>query len=103
MAILTEGVKAFLQVGVKTHTKHEDARRQQAVAVLRKLARSSHVYALSQLAAAATSDTFGKVKGLIEAMIDRLTKKAAQEADAKAFCDTENSKSKALQEKIKAD
>jgi len=101
-AILTEGVKAFLQVGVKTHTKHEDARRQQAVAVLRKLARSSHVYALSQLAAAATSDTFGKVKGLIEAMIDRLTKEAAQEADAKAFCDTENSKSKAKQADLMA-
>jgi len=102
MAILTEGVKAFLQVGVKTHTKHEDARRQQAVTVLRKLARSSHVYALSQLAAAATSDTFGKVKGLIEAMIDRLTKEAAQEADAKAFCDTENSKSKAKQADLMA-
>jgi len=101
-AILTEGVKAFLQVGVKTHTKHEDARRQQAVDVLRKLARSSHVYALSQLAAAATSDTFGKVKGLIEAMIDRLTKEAAQEADAKAFCDTENSKSKAKQADLMA-
>merc|ERR1719377_206750 len=68
-AILTEGVKAFLQTGAKTHTKRDDARRNQAVAILRKLARSSHVYALSQLAAHATSDTFGKVKGLIEAMI----------------------------------
>merc|ERR1719253_664959 len=77
-AILTEGVKEFLQVGSKTRTKHDDVRRAQAVAVLRKIARSSHVYALSQLAAAATSDTFGKVKGLIEAMIDRLTKEAAE-------------------------
>jgi len=101
-SILTEGVKAFLQVGATTHTKHDDARRNQAVAVLRKLARGSHVYALSQLAAAATSDTFGKVKGLIEAMIDRLTKEAAQEADAKAFCDTENSKSKAKQADLMA-
>merc|ERR550537_867852 len=30
-------------------------------------------------------------------MIDRLTKEAAQEADAKSFCDTETSKSKATQ------
>ena len=35
--------------------------------------------------------------GLIEAMIDRLEKEAAEEADAKAFCDTETSKSKAKQ------
>merc|ERR1719421_2022588 len=34
-------------------------------------------------------------------MIDRLTKEAAEEADAKAFCDTEVSKSRAKQEKIK--
>ena len=39
---------------------------------------------------------------LIEAMIDRLTKEAAQEADAKAFCDTENSKSKAKQADLMA-
>jgi len=55
------------------------------------------VYALSQLASAAQSDPFGKVRGLIEAMIDRLTKEAAEEADAKAFCDSETSKSKAKQ------
>ena len=30
-------------------------------------------------------------------MIDRLEKEAAEEADAKAFCDTETSKSKAKQ------
>merc|ERR1719482_1553587 len=33
-------------------------------------------------------------------MIDRLEKEAAEEADAKAFCDTETSKSKAKQAKL---
>merc|ERR1719407_250600 len=40
--------------------------------------------------------------GLIEAMIDRLEKEAAEEADAKAFCDTETSKSKAKQADLTA-
>ena len=39
----------------------------------------------------AEKDTGYQVKGLIEDMIDRLTKEAAEEADAKAFCDTEAS------------
>merc|ERR1719487_2955136 len=75
--ILSEGVTALLEVRATTHSKAKDEKRDSVVAVLRKLARQNRGYALSQLAARATSDTFGKVKGLIEDMIDRLTKEAA--------------------------
>jgi chromosome segregation ATPase len=46
-------------------------------------------------AASGTADPFAKVKGLIEDMIANLEKQAAEEASAKAFCDSETSKSKA--------
>ena len=65
--------------------------------ILKKIAKKTPAFALTQLVSAAKSDTFGKIKGLIESMIDRLEKEAAEEADAKAFCDTETSKSKAKQ------
>jgi len=100
--ILADGVKAFLQVSSKTHLHSRDSRRDQVVDVLRKLSREHRGYALSQLAVRATSDTFGKVKGLIEDMITRLETEAAQEADAKSFCDTETSKSKAKQADLTA-
>merc|ERR1719161_2291958 len=60
------------------------------------------MFAFSQLVSAAQSDPFGKVRGLIESMIDRLTKEAAEEADAKSFCDAETSKSKKKQEELTA-
>merc|ERR1719240_2195525 len=41
-----------------------------------------------------------KVRDLIEAMIDKLMKAAAEEAEAKAFCDTEMAKSKARSKKL---
>merc|ERR1719313_2582389 len=94
--ILTEGVKVFLQV--KSTLKDDtDGVRNQVAALLKKIAKKTPAFALTQLVSAAKSDTFGKIKGLIEAMIDRLEKEAAEEADAKAFCDTETSKSKAKQ------
>jgi chromosome segregation ATPase len=50
-----------------------------------------------QLVASAQSDPFGKIRGLIEEMIAKLTKEAAEEADQKSFCDEEISESKAKQ------
>jgi len=99
--ILADGVKAFLQVASKTTAKSSNVR-DQVVAIMNKLVKKTPSYSLSQVAAAARSDTFGKVQGLIEAMIDRLEKEAAEEADAKAFCDTETSKSKAKQADLTA-
>merc|ERR1719199_102548 len=99
--ILTEGVKVFLQV--KSTLDDDDSNvRNQVASILKKIAKKTPAFALSQVAAAARSDTFGKVQGLIEAMIDRLEKEAAEEADAKAFCDTETSKSKAKQADLTA-
>merc|ERR1719408_493928 len=97
--ILADGVKVFLQVSAKSTVRDDsDAdKRNRVSALMRSLAAKDHVYALSQLASAAQSDPFGKVRGLIEAMIDRLTKQAAEEAEAKSFCDSEMSKSKKKQ------
>jgi len=101
-SILSEGVKVFLQVSSKVSSKDDSAKRAQVSKILMGLARTNHVYALSQLASAARSDPFGKVRGLVESMIDRLTKEAAEEADGKAFCDTEITKSRAKQAELSA-
>merc|ERR1719159_1502571 len=71
--------------------------RSQVVRILRKLAKTQSSYARAQLAAQARSDPFGKIRGLIEEMIAKLTKEAAEEADQKSFCDEEISESKGKQ------
>jgi len=68
--------------------------------VLIKLSQEFNLYSLSQLAASAETDPFEKVRAMIEQLIERLIEEAGQEADAKAFCDTEMSKSKAKQEDL---
>jgi len=72
---------SFLQV--------RDDRRQGAVDEIRGLARQFRSVGLAQLAIRAAEDPFGKVKGLIREMIDRLKKKAAEEADHNAYCVSE--------------
>merc|ERR1719420_1381527 len=99
--ILSEGVKVFLQTSSRTELESEadealDAR-SQVVRILKKLAKKESSYALAQLAAQARSDPFGKIRGLIEEMIAKLTAEAAEEADQKSFCDEEMSESKAKQ------
>merc|ERR1719384_90025 len=65
------------------------------VRFLRELAQQKHFPALAQLsmrmdAAIRTSDDpFGKVKGLIQDMIERLEKEAEADATEKAYCDKE--------------
>merc|ERR1719487_1612794 len=100
--ILTEGVKVFLQVKSTLKDDDDSIVRNQVAAILEKVAKKTPKFALTQLVSAAKSDTFGKIKGLIESMIDRLEKEAAEEADAKAFCDTETEKSKAKQADLTA-
>merc|ERR1719395_158038 len=100
--ILTEGVKVFLQVKSTLKDDDDSIVRNQVAAILEKVAKKTPKFALTQLVSAAKSDTFGKIKGLIESMIARLEKEAAEEADAKAFCDTETEKSKAKQADLTA-
>jgi len=101
--ILADGVKSFMQMKARTAVvRHSDEKREMVAKILRSLAQKQHQYALAQLASAAQSDPFGKVRGLIESMIARLEEEAAAEADAKAFCDTETEKSKAKQADLTA-
>merc|ERR1719213_699019 len=74
--------------------------RSQVVSILRRVSKKAHSYALIQLVASAQSDPFGKIRGLIESMIGKLEKEAAEESDQKSFCDEEISESKAKQAKI---
>merc|ERR1719160_1274878 len=74
-----------------------DDARSQVVRILRQISKKSHSYKLMQLVASVQSDPFGKIRGLLEEMIAKLTKEAAEEADQKSFCDEEMSESKAKQ------
>jgi chromosome segregation ATPase len=99
--ILSDGVKVLLQTGrAMTTTKQLDedlSVRNQVVQALRGLAQKFKGFGLVQLAQRARSDPFGKIRGLVETMITRLEKEAAEEATQKAFCDEELSESKAKQ------
>jgi chromosome segregation ATPase len=97
--ILSEGVKVFLQ---ERSGNNDASKREQVAKIFRDLAKSSHVFAFSQLASEAQSDTFSKIIGMIEGMIDRLMKEAAEESDAKAFCDVEMDKSRTKQAELSA-
>merc|ERR1719262_1000497 len=115
--ILSEGVRVLLQMGTKTHRRaggrldqyeqeddsDSDANPAQAEnnsprpALVQKLKALSHKfnsYAFMEMAGAASMDPLGKVKGLIEEMIEKLLKEAQEEATQKAFCDAEIGKSK---------
>merc|ERR1719163_514037 len=85
--ILSEGVKVFLQTSSRTHLQSEDEAsldaRSQVVRILKNMAKKENSYALAQLASRARSDPFGKIRGLIEEMIAKLTAEAAEEMIAK--------------------
>merc|ERR1719486_1476642 len=99
--VLESGVKVFLQVSSKAKVhNNNDEKRERVTAILKKIKDRSYFFA--QLRSEAKEGPFGKVKGLIEDMIARLEKEAAEEADAKAFCDKETSESKAKQAELTA-
>merc|ERR1719484_50056 len=101
--VLESGVKVFLEVSSKTHSKNDEiaVKRDRVISILSKL--EDHSYFFTQIKSQARAGgPFDKVKGLIEDMITRLEKEAAEEADAKAFCDKETSESKAKQAELTA-
>merc|ERR550537_1169129 len=104
--ILSTGVKVFLQTSSMTRTKDEDVeqaqRRAAAVRTLRTLAKKYNTFGLLELSMSAQSDPFGKIRGLIESIIAKLTKEAAEEADLKSFCDEETAESKKKQADLSA-
>merc|ERR1719428_714895 len=66
-------------------------------ALVKKLKELSHKfnsYVFMEMAGAASSDPFTKIRGMIEEMIAKLLKDAQEEATQKAFCDEEMGKSK---------
>merc|ERR1719456_1968415 len=111
--ILKGGVKVFAQTKAVTRRAKKDAqdeeddqqgadqdRRDQISSFLQGMSHKYNSFALSQLAMSASQDPFGKVKGMIEDMVEKLLEDANKEASQKAFCDTETSKSRqSLEEK----
>jgi len=91
----------------------ENLANNQAVRFVRDLARKDNLPELAQLASrmasalrmgtAAGDDPFAKVKGLIEEMIVRLEKEAAEEAAHKAYCDKEFKETYAKEDEKKAE
>merc|ERR1719421_1009818 len=61
----------------------------------RSLGKKFHSFALMQMAGAAASDPFVKIRGLIEDMLTKLITEANEEASQKAFCDEETGASTA--------
>jgi len=105
--ILLSGVKVFVQVKINTRRVHkyseleessgESVLRQKLGDNLRDLAEKHHSFGLSQLAAAASSDPFVKVRSLIDSMIAKVIREAEEAATKEAFCQEEMGKGKKSQ------
>jgi len=105
--ILVGGVKAFMQVATSTLRRgsmsiagvaNEDEKRDEITRakfgdILKGLAQEHQSFALNQLAMAAASDPFVKIRGLVEGMIAKLMKEAQEDATHEAFCQEEMGKS----------
>merc|ERR1719301_275271 len=106
--VLSEGVKVFMLQTAKKQDidsdddtapqSPEDQTRQKLVQKLKSMSSKFSSYALMEVAGAAATDPFAKVKGLIEGMIAKLVTEANEEATQKAFCDEEKAKSEAVKD-----
>jgi hypothetical protein len=105
--ILSEGVTVFVQTKKRGDVdtddfaepqSPEDLKRQKVVQKLKSLSSKFSSYALMEVAGAASTDPFVKVKGLIEEMIAKLVNEANEAATQQAFCEEEKSKSVAAKD-----
>jgi len=89
---------AFLQVNSVAaqagELSLEKRRSEQVLAELQQEGRRLGSTALTSLALRVAGDPFGKVKGLIQQLLERLLKESAGEATKKGFCDAELAKTK---------
>merc|ERR1719287_25371 len=102
--------ESFLQMQMSSKT---DLKRAEVVTVVQRLAKKHHSAALAQLASrinavvrmgsASGANPFGKIKGLITDMIAKLEKEMGEEADEKAYCDEEMSKTEEKKGELEAD
>lgn len=92
--VLSGGVKVSLAQTTSRRTRSRgSSSRYEAVELLKKLGRQYKSFGLLELANKASSDPFGKVRDLINAMINKLEKQAQEEATHESFCQEELAKS----------
>mmetsp|Transcript_19311 Transcript_19311/g.47311 ORF Transcript_19311/g.47311 Transcript_19311/m.47311 type:complete len:718 (-) Transcript_19311:63-2216(-) len=84
---------SFVQVGQHKSFMRALTPTEKAVALLKSKGKTLRSQTLSQLALELRADPFKKIKGLIQSLINRLLKEAAEEATQKGWCDTEIGKS----------
>mmetsp|Transcript_29651 Transcript_29651/g.67201 ORF Transcript_29651/g.67201 Transcript_29651/m.67201 type:complete len:704 (-) Transcript_29651:75-2186(-) len=107
---------SFIQSGarvVSSLRSSTDLANAEVVNLVKKLAKEHHSTALSQLAsrisvtlrfgAGAGEDVFGKVKGLIRTMIEKLEAEAGSEATEKAYCDEQIAKTEEKKSELDSD
>jgi len=110
--ILAGGVKLFVQTQSKTkrtsakalsRDENSEEVRSELVRSLKKMSRKYNSFALVQLANQAKADPFVKIRGLVEEMIAKLEKQAAEEATKDAWCKTETKKTRAAEKSGNSD
>jgi hypothetical protein len=91
-AWLHGGAASFVQVQAVSAEAMEVQRHEKVLDLLQKEGRRLQSSALSSLVMRAASDPFGKVKSLIQDLLERLLKESAGEATKKGFCDEQLAK-----------
>jgi len=91
--VLSGGVKVSLAQTSMVIKSRDSSNRYEAVKLLKNMGRKYSSYGLLELANKASSDPFGKVRGLINGMINKLEKQAQEEATHESFCQEELAKS----------